>query len=355
MAEDLGERTEQPTSKRLTDARQRGQVARSQDLAAALELLVAALFLAAAGGGGVIVLTQLVRRSLSGDTPGDMLDVDAAGPVLAWTATQVAIVLVPLLGVMFLAAVLAAVVQFGWLFTTHPLVPRLDRLNPLTGFRRLFGVRNTVRSGVNIVKLVLVSVVAGMVLMRRLPELAALPALDGLKAMLATGLAAAELVAWLLAVFLAIGLADFAYQRWQHHRDLRMTRQEVRDERRAVEGDPDVRARRLRMARQIALQRIRHAVPRAHVVVVNPTHVAVALRYDAERMRAPRVVAKGADELAWRIREVAVAAGVPVVQRPLLARALYVGVEVGQEIAPQFYEAVAEVLAFVYRLRGQAA
>ena len=134
-----------------------------------------------------------------------------------------------------------------------------------------------------------------------------------------------------------------------------MTRQEVKDEQRRMEGDLEVKGRRLRMARQIALQRIRQAVPRADVVVTNPTHFAVALQYEAGSMSAPRVVAKGADFLAFRIREIAAAANVPIVERPPLARALYQGVPVGRQIAPEFYEAVAEILAYVYRLNGKAA
>ena len=134
-----------------------------------------------------------------------------------------------------------------------------------------------------------------------------------------------------------------------------MTRQEVKDERRSAEGDPEVKARRFRMAREIALQRIQHAVPKADAVVTNPTHFSIALQYDSKKMHAPRVVAKGADFLAFKIRHIAIASDVPIVERPPLARALYWGVEVGQEIAPEFYEAVAEVLAYVYRLEGRAA
>jgi flagellar biosynthetic protein FlhB len=137
-----------------------------------------------------------------------------------------------------------------------------------------------------------------------------------------------------------------------------MTKQEVKEERRSVDGDPDVKARRFRMAREIALQRIQHAVPKADVIVTNPTHFSVALQYDQDSMRAPKVVAKGADEMAFRIRQIATASGVPMVERPPLARGLYWGVHVGQEIKPEFYEAVAEVLAYVYRLKeagGKAA
>jgi flagellar biosynthetic protein FlhB len=182
-----------------------------------------------------------------------------------------------------------------------------------------------------------------------------LPSLAAGAALFMAAKLALELVLWLLPLYLSIGLIDYMYQRWQHTRDLRMTRQEVQDERRSSEGDPEVKRRRLRMAYEIALHRIRTEVPRADVVVTNPTHFAVALRYDAATMAAPRVTAKGADLMAFRVRETAAANSVPVVERAPLARALYWGVDVGREVRPEHYEAVAEVLAYVYRAAGRAA
>jgi flagellar biosynthetic protein FlhB len=149
---------------------------------------------------------------------------------------------------------------------------------------------------------------------------------------------------------LIIGVADYMYQRWQYTQDLKMTRHEVTDERKSMEGDPEIKARRFRMARQMALQRVNQAVPKADVIVTNPTHFSVALRYDAETMAAPRVVAKGVDFLAMRIRQIAMTHGVPIVERPPLARALYYGVEVGRDVPAEHYQAVAELLAYVYRL-----
>ncbi len=156
-------------------------------------------------------------------------------------------------------------------------------------------------------------------------------------------------------VLLVLGLIDYAYQRWRLEQSLRMTRQEVRDELKRMEGDPLIKQRRRQLQQQLAVQRINLDVPKADVVVTNPTEYAVALRYDEVTMQAPRVLAKGRDYLALRIRQVAEQHGVPIVQRPPLARALYATVEVGQEIPPQFYRAVAEVLAYVYRITGKAA
>ena len=152
-----------------------------------------------------------------------------------------------------------------------------------------------------------------------------------------------------------IGFVDMFYQRWQHKKDLRMTKHEVKDERRSMEGDPQVKRRRFQIAQEIAAQGIQNGTPKADVVVTNPTHFSVGIQYDAENMAAPKVVVKGADLMAWRIRQIAKQHDIPIVERPPLARALYWGADVGTEIAPEHYEAVADVLAYVYRLDAEAA
>jgi flagellar biosynthetic protein FlhB len=355
MAEELGERTELPTGRRLSEARSQGQVAKSQDLASAIDLIGALVLIATCGGGAVASMGVLLRRVLQNEVPGNPLDPGSVRPLLIWAGGRLAWILVPALIAMFIIACLSHIVQVGWLYTTKPIQPDVTRLNPFAGIRKLFNTRNLVKSGVNTVKLAVAGSIAYRVFRGQLPEMAALPALgmvQGLYKMATMGL---HLAMWLLALFLVIGVADYLFQRWQHTKDLKMTRQEVKEERRSSEGDPEVKARRFRMAREIALQRIQQAVPKADVVVTNPTHFSVALQYDSQTMHAPRVVAKGADFLAFRIRHVAIAGGVPIVERPPLARGLYWGVEVGQEISPEFYEAVAEVLAYVYRLKGRAA
>lgn len=355
MAEELGERTEQPTGRRLGEARSQGQVAKSQDLASAIDMIGAVLLITLCGGGALGAMAAMMRRILEDQTSGLALNIASLRPMAIWAGSQAARIAVPGLLVMFTLACLAHIVQVGWLFTTQPIMPNFARLNPVAGLGKFFNLRMMVKTLVNCLKLTIVCTIAYLVIRRHLPGMSALPVLGmaaGLYTMSAMGL---ELAIWLLAMFLALGLIDYFYQRWQHTHDLRMTRQQVKDERRSVEGDPEVKARRFRMAREIAMQRIQHAVPKADVIVTNPTHFAVALRYDQDDMHAPRVVAKGADFLAFKIRNVAIASGVPIVERPPLARGLYWGVKVGQEIAPEYYEAVAEVLAYVYRIRGRAA
>jgi flagellar biosynthetic protein FlhB len=296
-----------------------------------------------------------MQRVLSGQAPGNPFSAEATDGLILWISVQGAKIAAPALLVMFAIGVLSNILQVGWHVTTQPLSPKIDRLNPLSGAKKLFNLQNLVKTGVNTVKLGVVMLVAALLVRKDLPIIVALPGLALAPAMYKIALLSGELVAWLLTLFLAIGLADYLFHRWKHTHDLKMTKQEIKDERRNMDGDPEMKSRRYRMAREIAMQRIRQAVPRADVIVTNPTHFSVALQYDSAKMGAPRVVAKGVDDLAFRIREIAIANGIPLVERPPLARGLYWGVEMGHEIKPAFYEAVAEVLAYVYRLRGKAA
>ena len=354
MAEDLGEKTEQPTQHRLMDARRRGRVAKSADLSAAVDLLGAIIVIIAVGGLLIRGMSTLIRRLLEGETLGDALTIESMTDGAKWAAWQGVMVIVPVLLLMFVVAAVGQVMQVGLLFSAEPLRPKLERLNPIAGVKRMFSKRNLVKAVVNTGKLVLVVAISWLVIGRWMPRLIGLAALDPVPGMFLLARAAAELALWLVFLLLVLGVIDFMYQKWQHSQDLRMTKQEVKDERRSMEGDPQMKGRRMRLMRQIAMQRIQAAVPDADVVVTNPTHFAVALKYDADSMGAPRLIAKGADYMAVRIRHVAVANGVPIVERPPLARAIYYGVEVGREIPPHLYEAVAEILAYVYRLEGRA-
>ncbi len=355
MAEELGERTEQPTSRRLGEARSRGQVARSVDFSAAVDLIGALVLLLLFGSDLVSGLGAMLRILLDHGTLGPLHSVASVAPTLGWTARRAGTILAPFLGLMFLIVATTQLLQVGWVITFEPLMPNVSRLNPISGLGRLFNTRSLVKTVVSCVKLVVIGVVAVLFIVSRFSQVASLSALPVLSAFAVTGRIVLDLVLWMLALLLIIGAADLLYQRWQHTRDLRMTRQEVKDERRSMEGDVDTKARRLRMGRQMILQRMRQSVPTADVVVTNPTHFAVALKYDAGAMPAPKVIAKGADYMAFRMREIAAYSGVPIVEKPALARALYSGVEVGKTISPQFYQAVAEVLAYVYRLEGRAA
>lgn len=355
MAEEMGQRTEMPTQRKLGQARERGQIARSQDLAAAFDLAGAALLIWFFGQSLLTGMAQILQKTLAGEGPGHLLNIDTAGASFSWAMIQAGWVVGPLIILMWLIAYGAQYYQVGWLLTLEPLQPKLDRLNPIAGAARLFGRRSLVKTLVSIAKLIVVAAVVYMVVSSRLAELSALPTLSAAAAFQRIFMLVMEMAAYVLALLLLIGGLDWMYQRWQHTQDLKMTKQEVKDERKSGEGDPEVKARRMRIARELAMQRIRRDVPKADVIVTNPTHFSVAIKYDGTTMHAPRVVAKGADWLAFRIREVAVAHGVPIIEKPALARALYASVDEGKYISPEFYQAVAELLAYVYRIQGRAA
>ncbi|MHC4126877.1 MAG: flagellar biosynthesis protein FlhB [Planctomycetota bacterium] len=355
MPEDMGERTEDPTPKRRTDARQDGNIPRSQELSGALMMLAGTLMLTVAFFPMLGQFKGVIGAVLSGDTLGNPVDPSEAKTVIDYVAVAAARTGTPLLLIMAAAAFVIQFAQVGWLFSPKMLRPKLSHLNPLSGVKRLVGLSGLFRAGLSIVKLALVLIVVVLTIYQYRRQIVVLPYLAPLQIVLrATGMAL-NLALRLIAILLLLGLVDLVYQKWKHTQDLKMTKQQVKDEMRQAEGDPHVKRRRYRMQQQIAMQRIAAAVPRADVVVTNPEHVSVAITYEAERMHAPTVVAKGADFVALRIRQIALTNGIPIVQRPPLARALYRQVAVGQEIPPDFYHAVAEILAYVYQLNGKMA
>jgi len=352
VAEDLGERTEDPTARRLRQARDRGQVPKSQDLTSAVTMLAAVIVFVGLGGVSLQRGSSFMTRFLAGEVEGDQFATSSIGQAVSYVAREGAYIITPILLFVFVIVLASQIAQVGWLFTTYPIKPRLSKLNPVAGVQKLFNKRNLVKSVVNSGKLAVVIIICVIVIGSNVGEIVRLPYLGFRQAFYAMGLLVLELSVWLLVLLLVLAFIDLLFQRWQHRQDLKMTKHEVKDERKDVEGDPQVRGRRLRMAMEIAMQRARHEVPDADVIVTNPTHYSVAIRYAPETMNAPRVVASGVDQMALRIREIAIAHGVPLVERPPLARALFYGVPPGQEIPPQHYEAVAEILAYVYRLSG---
>ena len=350
MPEELGEKTEEPTDKKLSDARNRGQVAKSADLAA-FWVMLGALVMCIVFAGVVFRETTLVTRFILSpevmgtDVVGErlLLDMQTIGERMAWSLAVFMVVMA------FIGAV-AQASQVGLKLSTQAIAFRPEKMDPIKGAGRIFGKKGAVKAGMEILKLSVLGTLAWFLIHRRWEELMAIGLLPLMDALALAVRMMIELAAWILLAMLVLGILDFMYQKWQHKDDLKMTKQEVKDERKSVEGDMETKRRRMQMARDIAMQQLGADVPRADVVVTNPTHFAVALKYDQGDMHAPRVIAKGADYLALRIRQIATAAGVPIVERPPLARALYANVPVGSEIDAEHYEAVAEVLAYGYRL-----
>jgi flagellar biosynthetic protein FlhB len=347
--DDGGDRTEAPTPRRLQEARDEGRIPRSVDLTAAVALMAAVILLKILGNGLFGSLLQL-----TGDL-GESLDV--AGGDLAAVVLRVALAtargLLPFLGLLLLATALGAVVQSGLSPSLKPLEPKLEKLNPATGVRRLFSLDSATRAGQGVFKITLVALVAYVTITGELDTVLNAGLLEPAGIVQMSAALLYKLALRLGLTLLVLALLDYWYQRWNWWRRLKMTKQEVRDELKRMEGDAQMRQRRRQLQMRLALQRVGIDVPKADVVVTNPTEYAVALKYDEATMTAPRVMAKGKDLLATRIRQVAQQHRIPIVQRPPLARALYAAVEVGQEVPPAYYRAVAEVLAYVYRITGK--
>ena len=352
MAAFADEKTEPPTPRRRREAREKGQVARSQDLTAAVLLLAGFLGLALLGPGIWHSLLAIVRTGLNAETSVRMADVM---PFAGAAAVEALKRILPFLLILFFAMLIALVAQVGLLLTLHPLTPSLAKINPLSGIQRLFSIRSIMLAVINFGKLLLVGLVAYITVIGSASAVVYAFSFEFADVFRLGSSLLFKLGMWLGVALLILALLDFAWQRYRHEQDLKMTKEEVKDEMRSMEGDPKIKQRQRQVQLQLAMQRLRKDVPTADVVVTNPTHVAVAIRYDADTMLAPKVAAKGADQIALRIRQIATEFGIPIVERPPLARALYEAVDVGQYVPQHLYQAIAEVLAYVYELTGRSA
>ncbi len=352
MPEQDAEKSQEATPHRRQQARQHGQVAKSQDLGSAALLLLGLVCLMLLGAPLAEFLGGYTRSQLGGDA---WLSADLDFAVTEWNATLAALArtLLPIFAILLLGAIGVNMLQVGLLFLPEKLVPDLTRLDPLRGIRRLFSLSNAVRLALSIFKVLVIGTVAFVSLYQQRNAILGL-----------TGMSVPEIAQFLIQILFwtaaKIGLAllilavlDYAFQRWKHEQDIKMTPREVREEMKNLEGNPQVIARRRHVQRQLALNRLSDAVPKADVVVTNPTELAVAIQYEPETMAAPVVVAKGAGVLAQRIRRLALQHGIPIVEKKPLAQALYREVDVNRPIPEDKYAAVAEVLAYVYQLQGK--
>jgi flagellar biosynthesis protein FlhB len=352
MAEEDGDKTEAPTQRRREEAREQGQVARSPDLTAATLLLAFMLLMNTFGTGLIGALRRAMEEMLSADWLGNT---DVAGMKSALARPLLAVVgaAAPLLLGGVVVAIVINLLQVGFNLNTKKLAPNFAALNPMAGFGRIFSRDSLVHTVMSLLKLGLVLWIGWSAVSSRMDQVLAVQERDYVGAF-ALGASVVYAVGIRIAVVLFIlALLDYGWQRFSHEQKLRMTKQEIKEEMRHMEGDPKIKQRRRQIAMQMAQRRLKKDVPTADVIVTNPTHFAIALKYDEGAMHAPRVIAKGQDLMARRIRELAIEAGVPILERPPLARALYKLCKVGEEIPEQFYAAVAEILAYVYELSGK--
>ena len=353
MAEDDDSKTEQPTGRKLSRAREEGDLLQSQEVKSAAMLIA---ILAAVWAIAPMTMRSLARLLAVFLEHAATLRVDT-GPdfgQVAWhTLLHVALVMAAPMGLFLLVSLAASVGQVGLTFTPGKLVPDLSRLNLLAGLGRMFSPRSLVDLVKSIAKIAAVGSVAVTVVWPEMEKLRTLPMLDLWASLHVLHRALVKLLAAAAILMVVIAVADWVWQRFSYMRKMRMTRQEVKDEQKQTEGDPMIKARLRSLRVQRARQRMMAAVPKADVVVTNPTHFACALKYDMDTMAAPVLVAKGQDLVAVRIRQIAEENDVPVVENPPLARALHATVDVDAEIPPEHYKAVAEVISYVFRLKGR--
>lgn len=350
MAEDSGGDKSLPASaQKKRKAREEGNVARSQDLSAGAVLALALLAMVLFGRPSMESMVDAGRFFLG--NAGDMQLIDTSPQTLAiqvcfWTLKGCwKIILLLLVG-----GVAMNILQVGVMFTGTPLQPKLERLNPLTGMGRFFSMRSGMELVKSVAKLLAVSAVVYFALRTRVRELPYLMELTPWALVVEVSQLVMALWWRIALMMLIIGIVDYGYQWWQHDQDLRMTHREAREEAKELEGDPHIKRRIRQLQRQAATQRMMKDVPLADVIITNPTHYAVALRYEPNTMNAPRMTAKGARLIAQRIREIAVEHDVPIIQKPELARAIFRTVEVGHPIPEDLFKAVAEILSYVYRI-----
>ncbi|NDD75302.1 MAG: flagellar biosynthesis protein FlhB [Gammaproteobacteria bacterium] len=346
---DAAERTLEPSSKRLEDARRRGDVPRSADLTTAIVSVVAVTALWFVGATALEALAGLMRAGLEW-SPFAWRDPDGAVKLLGSSMRAAIVSLLPWFSACIVAAGIAPTLLGGWNFSTETLRIDFARIDPLAGFGRVFSSRALLELSKNVIKVIVVSTIALLILRTEAQRISALAwqdidvALHDVCRLLGASAGAMTLA------LSAIAVVDAPWQWWSHRRRLRMTHDELRQEYRESEGTPETRARLRDAQRAIARGRMLEEVPNASVVVTNPTHYAVALRYDAARDGAPIVVAKGADALAATIRGVAERHAIPLVSMPPLARVLYRHVDIGAGIPPRLYTAVAQVLTYVWQV-----
>lgn len=350
-----GDKTEKATPKKLDDARKEGRVARSSDLINGFMLLLMFFVLKLFGGiMANLFLDSFVKYyNKASDISMEVFDVRQAVNLSNEIVLDIVIASLPVLIGSFVVALVGNIVQVGWKVTGKPLKPKLDRLNPIGGLKRMFSQEKVVELIKSILKVLAIALVAYNEVKDRWKFILNLYDFEFMQAVLNIFDIVLDVGIKISVIFVVIGLADFGYQKWKHLHDLRMSKQEVKDEMKQSEGDPQIKGQIRQKMREGARRRMMQELPKADVVITNPTHFAVAVKYDKETAEAPYVLAKGADYVAANIKEIAKQNNIEIVENKPLARMLYYNVEIGDQIPPELYQMVAEVLAYVYSVKNK--
>lgn len=351
-----GEKTEEPTDKKLSDARKEGQVAKSKELTQSVELIglfvLLKVYVGTLGNKCMDIFRYVygIIPQIVDDNYG-IMTTNTGITIINELIIKLAIIVLPILGVGFLIAFLTNIVQVKWKVTTKPMKPRFDKISPIGGFKRIFSVRTLVETVKSIALIIIITVIVYTTVKDEIAMIVGLYEISLKQAIEAIGDLVISLGIKISFFYLIVGLADFIYQKRKHHKDMMMSKQEIKDEYKNSEGDPQIKGQIKRRMQEASNRRMMQAVPTADVVITNPTHFAVALKYDAESGNAPIVVAKGEDYLAQRIKDKAKESDIEIVENKPLARMLYFNVDIGAQIPPELYQAVAEVLAYVYKIK----
>jgi len=347
------EKTEKATPKKRADARGKGQVASSQEIPSSIILLFVFLSFMMLGG---YYKERLFR--LFGDLLESNLNTElTTGNIMVMFSTymmQLLMLIAPVFIIAVIVAILANYAQFGWLFTGKPLAPKLSKINPLNGFKQMFSLRSLVELAKSLIKLLIIGVMVYLTINGEIDAILAMGHFTPEEILSFTASITLELGIKIAVLLVVLAFFDFLYQRYEHEKSLKMSKQDIKDEHKKAEGDPLIKGKIKEKQRRMAIQRMMQDVPKADVIITNPTHYAVALQYDGTKMEAPIVLAKGTDYIALKIRDIAKENGVMTMENRPLARALYDRAEIGQTIPADLFQAVAEVLAYVYKLKGRA-
>ena len=358
FADSAADKTEEPTSKKLEDARKEGQVAKSQEISNAAGLFALFLmirFYAGTLGGNFLGLFNYVYNEIpeaikmyEGNIP-----IRTIEKMLGLLLTRILLWALPFLIIGFLIGFITNLLQVGWKVTTKPMEPKLNKLSPAKGIKKIFSTKSIFELGKSILKIIAIVAIVYLFLLGRQESLFLLYDIELFQGIQMLGSLVVNMGLRVAFIYLIIAIIDLIYQRRKFHKDMMMTKQEVKDEFKEAEGDPQIKSKQRQRMQEASRRRMMAELPKADVVITNPTHYAAAIKYEQGVDDAPILLAKGADLVAQRIKEIAREHEIEIVENKPLARMLYTNVEIGQEVPPELYQAVAEVLAYVYHLQGK--
>ncbi|WZL74859.1 flagellar biosynthesis protein FlhB [Clostridiaceae bacterium 35-E11] len=348
-----GEKTEKATPKRRKEARDKGQVLQSKEINSAFILLFTFLVLRSMGNyiyEHMTAFTQNILMEMSNVS--NIYTVTGVHRLFISMVIATAKIVIPIVAAAFVTGIIFSYLQVGYLFTTKPLQPKLSKINPVNGFKRLFSLKPLVEFFKSVIKIGAVGYVAFSYLIDEAKNISKILDMEVIQIMGYLGQVTIGITLRAAIILIILAVLDYYYQRWEHEKEMKMSKQEIKEEYKQIEGDPQIKSKIKEKQRQISMGRMMQDVPKADVIITNPTHYAVAIRYDVSIGDAPIVLAKGKDLIAQNIKKLASENEIPIVENKELARTIYAMVDIGEYIPPDLYQAVAEVLAYVYKIKN---